>query len=69
MVKTGLVKAIDSLVSLDEYLATFRVWGILDTDIQEKDGKQSHNQQNRARNGKDKEKDKVLSHPSEENTT
>ncbi|GJV40796.1 putative ribonuclease H-like domain-containing protein [Tanacetum coccineum] len=40
-----------------------------DTDIQEKDEKQSHNQQNRARNGKDKEKDKVLSHPSEENTT
>ncbi|GKB66841.1 hypothetical protein Tco_0928253 [Tanacetum coccineum] len=35
----------------------------LDTDIQEKDEKQSHNQQNRARNGKDKEKDKVLSHP------
>ncbi|GKC11604.1 hypothetical protein Tco_1008386, partial [Tanacetum coccineum] len=40
-----------------------------DTDIQEKDRKQSHNQQNRARNGKDKEKDKVLSHLSEENTT
>ncbi|GKA07961.1 hypothetical protein Tco_0687292, partial [Tanacetum coccineum] len=40
-----------------------------DTDIQEKDEKQSHNQQNQARNGKDKEKDKVLSHPSEENTT
>ncbi|GKB92853.1 reverse transcriptase domain-containing protein, partial [Tanacetum coccineum] len=31
-----------------------------DTDIQEKDGKQSHNQQNRARNGKDKEKDKCM---------
>ncbi|GJX92878.1 hypothetical protein Tco_0347464 [Tanacetum coccineum] len=30
-----------------------------DTDIQEKDEKQSHNQQNRARNGKDKEKDKI----------
>ncbi|GKF75619.1 hypothetical protein Tco_0225063, partial [Tanacetum coccineum] len=40
-----------------------------DTDIQEKEQKESQIQQNRARNGKDKEKDKVLSHPSEENTT
>ncbi|GJY29204.1 hypothetical protein Tco_0404971 [Tanacetum coccineum] len=30
MVKTGLVEAIDSLVPLDEHLATFRVWGILE---------------------------------------
>ncbi|GJW80420.1 reverse transcriptase domain-containing protein [Tanacetum coccineum] len=34
MINTGLVEAIDSLVPLDEHLATFRVWGILETDIQ-----------------------------------
>ncbi|GJV99831.1 zinc knuckle CX2CX4HX4C containing protein [Tanacetum coccineum] len=44
MVKTGLVEAIDSLVPLDEHFATFRVWGILDTDIQEKEQKESQNQ-------------------------
>ncbi|GJS25238.1 retrovirus-related pol polyprotein from transposon TNT 1-94 [Tanacetum coccineum] len=40
MVKTGLVEAIDSLVSLDERLATFR-----GTDIQEKDKKKAKNDQ------------------------
>ncbi|GKA50381.1 hypothetical protein Tco_0743454 [Tanacetum coccineum] len=39
MVKTGLVEAIDSLVSLDEHLATFR-----GTVIQEQDQKESQNQ-------------------------
>ncbi|GJS93994.1 hypothetical protein Tco_0800962 [Tanacetum coccineum] len=39
MVKTGLVEAIDSLVPLDEHLATFR-----GTDIQEQDQKESQNQ-------------------------
>ncbi|GJS71597.1 hypothetical protein Tco_0704438 [Tanacetum coccineum] len=61
MVKTGLVEAIDSLVPLDEHLATFRVWGILETDIQEKDDKASKNRQNRAQNGKDKVKSKPKS--------
>ncbi|GJR96950.1 hypothetical protein Tco_0269124 [Tanacetum coccineum] len=45
MVKTGLVEAIDSLVPLDEHLATFR-----GTDIQ----KESQKRPNQARDGKDK---------------
>ncbi|GJY78906.1 hypothetical protein Tco_0484707 [Tanacetum coccineum] len=49
--ESRLVEAIDSLVPLDEHLATFLVWGILETDIQEKKQKESQNQ---ARNGKDK---------------
>ncbi|GJW01277.1 hypothetical protein Tco_1556528 [Tanacetum coccineum] len=61
MVKTGLVEAIDSLVPLDEHLATFRVWGILETDIQEQDKKKAKNKQSRARNGKDKVKPKPKS--------
>ncbi|GJU98643.1 hypothetical protein Tco_1327914 [Tanacetum coccineum] len=56
MVKTGLVEAIDSLVPLDEHLATFR-----GTDIQEKDEKQSQKRQNQARDGKDKVKSKPKS--------
>ncbi|GJX48109.1 hypothetical protein Tco_0273299 [Tanacetum coccineum] len=59
MVKTGLVEAIDSLVPLDKHFATFRVWGILETDIQEKDKKKAKNKQNQARNGKDKVKSKL----------
>ncbi|GKA51797.1 hypothetical protein Tco_0744993, partial [Tanacetum coccineum] len=61
MAKTGLVEAIDSLVPLDERFATFQghdntlVWGILETDIQEKEQKESQ-KQNQARNGKDKVK-------------
>ncbi|GJZ86118.1 hypothetical protein Tco_0657728 [Tanacetum coccineum] len=54
MLKTGLVEAIDSLVSLDERFATFR-----GTDIQEKDKKKAKNKQNRARSGKDQVKVKV----------
>ncbi|GJR62009.1 hypothetical protein Tco_1504171 [Tanacetum coccineum] len=46
MVKTGLVEAIDSLVPLDEHFATFQVWGILETDIQEKEQKESQKQTN-----------------------
>ncbi|GJV90767.1 putative ribonuclease H-like domain-containing protein [Tanacetum coccineum] len=46
MVKTGLVEAIDSLVPLGEHFATFRVWGILETDIQEKEQKESQKQTN-----------------------
>ncbi|GJS36197.1 hypothetical protein Tco_0534579 [Tanacetum coccineum] len=61
MVKTGLVEAIDSLVPLDEHFATFRVWGILETDIQEQDKKKAKNKQSRARNGKDKVKPKPKS--------
>ncbi|GJX64375.1 hypothetical protein Tco_0298718 [Tanacetum coccineum] len=53
MVKTGLVEAIDSLVPLDEHLATFRVWGILETDIQEKDKDKAQIRQNRARERKE----------------
>ncbi|GJR10068.1 hypothetical protein Tco_0792720 [Tanacetum coccineum] len=61
MVNSGLVKAIDSLVSLGEHFATFRVWGILETDIQEQDKKKAKNKQSRARNGKDKVKPKPKS--------
>ncbi|GJX51103.1 hypothetical protein Tco_0277948 [Tanacetum coccineum] len=52
MVKTGLVKAIDSLVSLDELFATFQVWGILETDIQEKNKKKAKSKQFQARSRK-----------------
>ncbi|GKD75102.1 hypothetical protein Tco_1333384 [Tanacetum coccineum] len=58
MVNTRLAETIDSLVPLDEHLATFRVWGILEMDIQEKDDKACKNGQSRARNGKDKVKSK-----------
>ncbi|GJX47177.1 hypothetical protein Tco_0272367 [Tanacetum coccineum] len=51
MVKTGLVKAIDSLVPLNEHFATFQ-----GTDIQEKNKKKAKSKQIRARNGKDKVK-------------
>ncbi|GJY66931.1 hypothetical protein Tco_0469169 [Tanacetum coccineum] len=53
MVKTGLVEAIGSLVPLDEHLATFQVWGILEADITQEDEKEDQKRQNRARNGKD----------------
>ncbi|GKB57012.1 hypothetical protein Tco_0913198 [Tanacetum coccineum] len=53
MVKTGLVEAFDSLVPLDEHLATFRGNG-----YSEKDEKKSQNQQNWAQNGKCGRKDK-----------
>ncbi|GJY38583.1 hypothetical protein Tco_0424947 [Tanacetum coccineum] len=52
MVKTGLVEAIDSLVPLGEHLATFRVWGILETDIQEKDKNKAKNDKTKHGNGK-----------------
>ncbi|GJT73931.1 reverse transcriptase domain-containing protein [Tanacetum coccineum] len=61
--ESRLVEAIDSLVPLDEHLATFRGHGkpsmwILETDIQEQDKKKAKNKQSRARNGKDKVKPK-----------
>ncbi|GJS61342.1 hypothetical protein Tco_0656126 [Tanacetum coccineum] len=46
LVKTGLVETIDSLVPLDEHFATFQVWGILETDIQENEQKESQKQTN-----------------------
>ncbi|GJU02681.1 reverse transcriptase domain-containing protein [Tanacetum coccineum] len=63
MVKTGLVEAIDSLVPLDEHLATFR-----GTDIQEKDKKKAKNDQ--TKHGMEKTKSnrsqRVRIHESEE---
>ncbi|GJT48515.1 ribonuclease H-like domain-containing protein [Tanacetum coccineum] len=56
MVKTGLVEAIDSLVPLDEHLATFRGNG-----YHTKGQKESQKRQNQARNGKDKVKSKPKS--------
>ncbi|GJV11356.1 hypothetical protein Tco_1352897 [Tanacetum coccineum] len=56
MVKTGLVEAFDSLVFLDEHLATFRGNG-----YHTKDKKKAKNKQNRARDGKDKVKSKPKS--------
>ncbi|GJZ77682.1 hypothetical protein Tco_0642354 [Tanacetum coccineum] len=56
MLKTELVEAIDSLVSLTN------AWLFRGTDIQEKDKKKAKNKQNRARSGKDqvKSKSKVI---------
>ncbi|GKB91070.1 retrovirus-related pol polyprotein from transposon TNT 1-94 [Tanacetum coccineum] len=52
MVKMGLFEAIDSLIPLDEHLATFRVWGILEMDIQEKDKNRSQIDKTEHENGK-----------------
>ncbi|GJY43290.1 hypothetical protein Tco_0431503 [Tanacetum coccineum] len=53
MVKMGLVEAIDSLLPLDEHLATFQGNG-----YSRKGQKESQKRQNRARNGNDKVKSK-----------
>ncbi|GJX55903.1 hypothetical protein Tco_0285800 [Tanacetum coccineum] len=51
MVKTGLFKAIESLIPFDERLATFQ-----GTGYSLKDKKRSQTRQNQARNWKEREK-------------
>ncbi|GJT68664.1 hypothetical protein Tco_1020144 [Tanacetum coccineum] len=61
MVKTGLVEAIDSLVPIDERLATFRGIG-----YRQKDEKRSQNGQNRARKRKELKSQKSKSKSQQE---
>ncbi|GKD76056.1 hypothetical protein Tco_1334338 [Tanacetum coccineum] len=56
MVKTGLVEAIDSLVPLDEHLATFQGNG-----YSRKGQEESQKRPNQARDGKDKVKSRPKS--------
>ncbi|GJW72835.1 hypothetical protein Tco_0132205 [Tanacetum coccineum] len=63
-----LIDEINQLQDLSNLLAV-RIYVLVRNGYLRKGAKRKPKTSNRARNGKDKEKDKVLSHPSEENTT